>query len=519
MSEVSLYSDPYLKSFQDSQPKLFDEFFQVLVKSEFKNEIAYCLETPGWALAEIGIDGCRNPNLPQKILQNYLDEALSQNEVKSFWALFSSPNLSQEQIKSFYNHPDLNARGLALAHKHGDQKKLKDYFDQILNNENKKTIYVIGTVLSTCQMSDSLINLLIPHLSRPEYLSSGDKTIGGAVLKNRNLTPEQKVHLNLAGAKEDPVNANAEYWNVGGTHKYRLSSIALQPKLSGYLGYNTDQKLMSLSELNPKIPETFLSFGHPYSILLNANSKNITKYSVRDLRDLIEPLFMHRLFWRELCEQKDFALYRRNAYRTDDMFISHPILGREFEDADYEDATSIGGVFIFDYSIKWLNGYQDLSLDRAVSLLTNSETFENLSEIVEELDLEYTDLGSRLLALNEIDPNISEKYGFSVTDGYDEFIIEAGENLAEPDDYDVSVQFEAEFAETISWRGLSDERKEQIFEILQLGLDFPHSKIRSDCVHFLACMALHQDTPKALLILLSEIDEPLITEVLNHKIA
>jgi len=74
-----------------------------------------------------------------------------------------------------------------------------------------------------------------------------------------------------------------------------------------------------------------------------------------------------------------------------------------------------------------------------------------------------------------------------------------------------------EFHEVLSWKKLSDEKKRILFDFLALGLKEHHSKLRNDVIHFLACMALHKDTPSEILEKLKHINVPLIGEVLASR--
>ncbi len=511
MTHPLLYSDPYLNALGKEFPELFEELFQVLVKSEFAKEIAFCLEAPSWALREIGIEGCRHPNFPKESFQEIIERALTQERVENFWIIFASPNLNKEQIESFFDHTDSNVRGLALGHKYGNTEKLISYLTEIFKEPNKMNPAVIDSIVTKAPLTDNLFNFLFENI----HIEIHKSHLGVRLLRNADLTDAQRVQLSLAGVSEPELDGTENFWGSG--HRLHLSSISLLPTFSAYVGYDNNKKIQSLKGIPTKIVQSMLGYGHPYSLLIAGEDSSFSKVSLQSLEDLIKPLFFQRLFWRELCEQPDFSLYRRNAYRTDDMFISHPILGAEFEDADIESATGLGGVINFDDSILWLSGSSELPLSQAIFLLTNGESYEQLTEIVEERELEYTNLGASLVALTHVNNDLMSKYGFKLLDVADGILLDEAESYAESDDYEVDVEFNSYFQEMISWRLTSESNKHKIFELLTLGLHEPTSKLRNDCVHFMGCMALHQDTPQALLNKLSTIDEPLIQKVLGKQ--
>ena len=96
-------------------------------------------------------------------------------------------------------------------------------------------------------------------------------------------------------------------------------------------------------------------------------------------------------------------------------------------------------------------------------------------------------------------------------------MIEAAIEFAERDSFDVSAEINANFGEILSWNKLSESKKEIIFEFLKLGYQEKHSKLRSDSIHFLGCMALHDGTPDFILQKLAELGDPLVNEVLTSR--
>ena len=291
-----------------------------------------------------------------------------------------------------------------------------------------------------------------------------------------------------------------------------ISSIAFYQTLNASFGSYKSQKFKTISKLESEIESSFKEYGHHFSVLLPGDLDVQIEVNELGLRDLNSLDFLQRLFWTDLCQRDDFGIYRRNAYRTDDLFISHPILGHEFKETDAEDAWNLGGVIMFG-SQKWLIGEEELSAERAAHELGAYEY--SLMETIEEGNYDY--LGQTLIALTFDTPELSEQYGFEVTEVGEEWMIEAASEFADPDSFDVSADLNPLFDETLSYRKISDAKKSLLFDFLRVGYMSDDSKLRNDCIHFLGCMALSGATPDTILNQLNELDHPLIKDVLRSR--
>jgi hypothetical protein len=160
-----------------------------------------------------------------------------------------------------------------------------------------------------------------------------------------------------------------------------------------------------------------------------------------------------------------------------------------------------------------LRGDQELPVEQAVHELRAYE--ESLATIVEDGD--YENLGETLIALTYELPELTEKYGFEVTELGEEWMIAAAVEFAEPDSFDVYADLNPDFGEMLSYRKISDAKKLVLFNFLQLGYMADDSKLRNDCIHFLGCMALSGATPDTILKQLKELNHTLITEVLKSR--
>ena len=506
MPSYDLYSDPFLKRLALERPDLSSSFFEMIrtVVTLIKDPVAKCLETPSEILLLLGEDGFVNPHYPQREFEQYFNNPVQLIDKR--WAIFSSPLLTSEDIARFSESEDREIRGLALKSRHGDPKKLIKYVQEVLKNPVEETPNCFSSILRESVMSDELFELLSAHLDRKTVTYASDLTVGAALRRNTTLTDEQQTFLTLAGI-ELPSPAHRADYSVS---SYYLSSFAWIPL---FKDFNTGMLKLAagLGEVNHELISTLSDYGHPYSILVPGELSHDFVPTYDALHNLIEPKYVHRLFWTELCERPDFEIYRRNAYRTDDLFITHPILGRDFEDHDSETAGGLGGVFDFDKQ-PWLVGTEELNIEMACYVVTSNE--ETMLDTYHSFD----HFGARLCALTKLELINEEEYGFSLTSTAEKYVIDAGNGYAELDNLDVSASLNSEFDEMLSWRKTPDSKKNALFDLLIMGRNIPGgSKLKADSDHFLGCMALHESTPDFLLKKLSALNDPLIDEVIASR--
>ncbi len=498
-----LYSDPYLKALLEQEPKLAKEFLQAISTSEYvaEPEIVSCLEAPDWVVEKAGIEGFMNPNFPSKEFEKFLkDEDLVSRNI---WSTFEYPKLTQKHIDKLIKNKDENIRALALAHPLGDLVELVKHLQHIVSNQSHSS-YVFIYIAQKVVLNDEVFSYLF---SIADYEGSSMR-VGQALWLNPSLSDEQKAALVLADIKPKDQSAT-DYW---GEDVHFISSLAYFRSLRVNLGHYKGQKFESIPTMKESIGEFFTEQGHHLSLVLPQDSKAAIQPTIHGLHELISLKLFHRLFWTELCERDDFQIERRNAYRVDDVFISHPILGREFDLVDAEEALRVGGIFTFDNQ-NWLLGEEELPAEQAAHELGAYE--ESLVTIIE--DGNYDHIGQSLVALTFTIPDFANKFGFELTEGAEDWMIDAALEFAESDSFTVSAKLNPNFGETLSWSKLPDSKKEIVFEFLNVGFNHKDSKLRSDSIHFLGCMALHSDTPKSILEKLTKLKNPLIDEVLASR--
>lgn len=500
-----LYSDPYVKSLVENEPKLAAHFFEVLAHSEYVVEetLISCLETPGWVLERAGVVACKNPNFPIEAFERFLgdDEILTEK----FWSIFESPLLSESHIAKLMKHQDLNVQGLALAHAFGDPKRILEYMQSMISRDEPKC-YILRYLCQTAPLDDDLFNFL---LSVHDF-DVVTRTVGQALHENESLNSSQRAKLAKLGIAPKPDDLRS-FWGEGDHHF--LSSIPyFQLFKASFYFDSAMMRFKSIPKIDPKIERFFSRAGHHLSLLLSDDAITESEVGLDGLIELASLQLLNRLLWTELCQRDDFEINRRNAYRTDDLFISHSILGREFEETDSENATGLGGVFIYSNQ-DWLLGDSELSGDRAAHELGAYE--ESMTAIAENSDC--ANLGQSLIALTFTVPDLADKYGFELTDKAEDWMIDAAIEFADSDSFDVTAQINSEFGEMLSWSKLPNAKKEQIVEFLALGSEQPHSKLRNDAIHFLGCVALHEATPRPLLEKLAKLQDSLVDEVLVSR--
>jgi hypothetical protein len=507
-----LYSDPYLKALLEKEPKLAEEFLMGIANSEYvkEEEVISCVDVPGWVLEKVGVEACKNLNFPKEKFEEFLkDEELVSKE---YWRIFEYPPLSQGQINNLSKSKDVNVRGLALVHPLGDSSALLQYLKKMISEpaedyqDRNRSTYVIIYICQHVNLNDEIFS----YLYSVHDFEGISKTIGQALWVNPTLSDEQKAALVLSDIQPKDESAS-DYW--GDHHIHFISSVPFFRSLGNAFSDYKRKKLAAVPVVNKKVEEFFSKSGHHLSVVLPTNHEVEIEASIEGLAEVISLELLHRVFWTDLCEREDFDIYRRNAYRTDDLFISHPILGLEFEETQADEATKLGGVIYYSDQA-WISGEEELSVDRAAALLSSyGEPMVTLLE-----DGNYESIGQFLIALSyELPESFSKKYGFEVTDGGFNWMIDAALEIAEPDDWDVSADLNPMFGETLSWAKLPDSKKEKLFEFLNLGFNHKESKLRNDSIHFLGCMALHDGTPAVILEKLAKLGDPLIDEVLASR--
>ena len=502
-----LYSDPFLRALLDQEPKLAQVFLETIANSDFagQEEVVSCNDVPGWVLEKIGRFAYKNPNFPIDVFEYSLkDEAFVSENI---WSIINSPLVNQGHVNQLMQSDNNLVRELAFTHPLGDSSKLLEYLKEKLANGTFRS-YALKDLYEKALLTDEIFDVFI---NAPDHDGIVKK-----LWKNESLTLEQRALLVLAEIQPEVAEESLkDFWES--RKLFFISSIPYCQMFNSTFDHDgnayTFRPFATIPTIDQSIEAFFSKIGHPLSVVLPHSIESEIQVTISGLQELITLELLHRLFWTELCGRDDFGIYRRNAEETDDVFISHSILGREFQEAEAEHATRLGGVFGF-HDQKWLISEEELYAEEAAYELSSS-CDESLLQSLEWG--EYERLGQTLIALTFIQDDLPEKYGFELTEDAEDWMIEAAKEIADIGSFDVSAEINPNFGEILSWRDLPDTKKEKILEFLIYGFNYKDSKLRNDSIHFLGCMALHEDTPKSILEKLAKLDDPLVNEVLTSR--
>jgi len=214
------------------------------------------------------------------------------------------------------------------------------------------------------------------------------------------------------------------------------------------------------------------------------------------------------------------------------------------ESLDVDEFAYLGGALGFGDNHKgekreWVLPVEGFEIDRAMVVLagqaydfgtgTDAE-FTSMSEVFAHDGYEFVSgsFGPALVALAMTgDPEIQQKWGFAVNDASEAYVCDAFVELSDSGTHWTDAALNENFNEPFSWKLLSPNAKEQLFELLAFGLQeipdatfergwISDASISKDCQHFLACMALSPSTPDELLEKLEDLDDGLVTSLVNR---
>ena len=312
--------------------------------------------------------------------------------------------------------------------------------------------------LAASPISDEAASLVIQtqHVSLLKLLAN-----------NPNASDEIKVQLSLLGYKQDKAATASEVVSL----ESDPSSLIFPFSISGVSNPESLGGLSGREGVLPEVANYLYSIGHPYSIL-DTKSKGGNPVITEDaLLWMLRREYLHRIFWRELTELVDeFDIGYRYREHESLLFVRHSLLEQDFYDFDLEDL--------------------------------NLTTAEDL--------IDYPILAAALRGLPE---RPWTKVTKTVNPFYDE--LEEEDRFYDMDDIEVTINLE--FEENLTWKNLHREKQLQLFSLLKMGLLSSNQEIAGASEHFLACIALHPNTPEDILSELGELGNELIQEVLDSR--
>ena len=264
---------------------------------------------------------------------------------------------------------------------------------------------------------------------------------------------------------------------------------------------------------------------------------------------------LHRMFWTELIkdENANSSLTRVNgwnSYYSDNIMIDHEILSAEFWDVDIDDMAMVGGALCAGDNYwgerPWIKGIETFEIDKYDAVLAGyqgntgeGEQFASMSEILKFGGFAFKPgkFGPVLLALANNDiglefgkeaNDLSAQWGFSLNEHSDKYISEGLLEFSDGGQRDVDASLNEDFSESLSWAKLDFQSKSKLLEILVNGITFTNlnyerqnsaeqASLSKNAQHFLACMALCESTPEALITRLESLDDELVNGVLEFK--
>jgi hypothetical protein len=369
----------------------------------------------------------------------------------------------------------------------------------------------LAKVITTASLSDEIFNLL--------FQTNHDSVLT-LLAQNSSLTDEKKAQLALLGFKqaENRQNSQAGYFETD------ITSLIFPYVNSSDNGLCCNRG----SEIAlPIVAETLYAFGHPYSILDTSSALYSPEISENAFEWLLNREYLHRIFWRELSELvEDFDIYYRYGIENFALFVSHPILEKDFEDFEYEDLVegSIwGAIFEEPDGRNWVSIFKNPQMDLAVDEI-RGRSEESFFDRMEERQLwnngDY-DLYILVLAFltygNYGENGMEKKYGVQLTPQGESRIADSVVDSIQYDMLDIDVSINYEYPENLTWKNLQSEKQRQLFELLVIGLKSESEKLTGNAEHFLGCIALHPDTPSDILSELQTLNNPFINEVLETR--
>ena len=304
---------------------------------------------------------------------------------------------------------------------------------------------------------------------------------------------------------------------------------------------------MNLASIEEAIKTQSLEFPQELNRVIVGILDSVTDENRQDvLVALLRSEYLHRMFWTGLARDKSSECYIERYTGWAESWCDNIILTSEafadyydMESLDVDEIAYLGGALGFDDNNKgpereWVLPLEGFEIDRTMVVLAGQasdfstgtdKNFTTMTDVFAYGGYEFAPeaFGPALLALALTgDPDIQEKWGFAVNDTSEAYVCEQFVTLSDAGTHWTDAQLNESFSESLSWKLLSTDAKEQLFELLAFGLQIDpettfergwisDASISKDSQHFLACMALCSSTPDDLLEELEALDDDLVT--------
>ena len=504
-----MHTDPFLAALVESKPKFEQEIYEFFLEKNLDNSITDFANTPKWALTRLyekyqkANQGSymygsilRHPNFDLELV----DQLIKEGKHEYYSWIVHNPNVGAKRLIAISKGGDEIAAGWANYYLYKDTPEIEG---MLINELKKKKIedisFIANHIIRTCKLPESCVDQLMKkYLDKNIDKYSKEETVGKILARNPHLAPEQRAALHLMGYE---ILAEA------GAEPPYLASSSLFPTAHYKKSLSADKSLL----------KSLAAAGHPFSAIDEDYKEAKVEINELNLYQLVKAEFLHRALWTELVGVDGFQLTYRNGYRVMDLFISHATLGEEFANSDFDDGWSVGGVLAGYEDRNWIETDQTIDPDRAADLLVNfGESWDEIIYNYESLSELYAPALAHFAA-GDTYTEYTEKYGVKLTDAAEDVIVDTACENADQEEFDVDPYLNTVYKENLSWKKLSNSKKEQIVALLKCGMQSTNSDLRGDAQHLLGCIALHPATPKNILKELEAMGNPLITATLARR--
>jgi hypothetical protein len=493
-----LTTDPFIEVLVLNNSNIEREIYETLLRLANNEYLLNFFNTPTWALSQlykeannewVKSDVLKHPKCDRKLVS----EAIKSTSSTLLHGVVHNPTLTIDNLKELKSSNNESVSSWANYYLLKDSKEAEEFIISELRKLPAERNFILSHLIRNSKLTQSVISILIKNHIEDEVKATGEKSVGDLLKNNPHLNTEHRAELKLIG----------------------LTSQELSPEIEQFL----PSSFLFFSHLNNKyveanILEALLALGHPCGLPNPIGAIAQVLISELNLYQLIKSEFLHRMFWRDLQSVGVVELNFRNGYQVSDLFIKHKILSKEFDEGDFEEGWKYGGVLPGYVEREWiiLDPYLDPDLaprilDSLDSLVERAEYSESFSELYPSALAYFMD--------EECGQERRDRYGVMLSQSAYEIVEQTALEFAEFGDLDVSVSFNMNFNETLSWAKLSPTKQLQIYELLILGLVSKNKKLRLDAEHFLGCIALHPNTAPEIKGKLRSVGNNLIADILE----
>jgi hypothetical protein len=544
MFDKKLDTDPYLDRLLASDPELHNELLLEFLKWPQTNQALTLHEaTPVEILRRIlgGIKGVKpywataalsHPNCPPELIM----EKLKTGSDDELLALTRNRSLNDDQVRvlamSSYSPiltwvcrrpdcpPDILEESFSICLKQwevalermrerGDVDNSATIFDDDLlfgefddqNGFLEVDKDLLEAIAANSNTPDQVFKKMMTMDLRMEWFDNG--SLGKTLLLNPSVAAEDRAFLALQGFTNEVTRPNQVTSMV--EHHGLPSSMVFQ-----------------ISKFPKRFKEALNSVGHPLAVLDPDLDVSEHEYSFNEIvNEWIKHETIYRTLWPELSERGDIHFnYRRSSYDGDFFYFSHKDLNLEhdFSRGSYG-YNSMGYPFV---DRAWAVTAEHMSIEMSYENFSSRDMIDFFEGDDEDM---YDHVLASVISQNSYEGEVTTysssgetkrtvKAQYSLTKKGEKFVCDSADSYFS-EDADVEVNLFPEKALPDSWKALSGEKKDLITRIIIEGF---HQKVDTKyqyAEHFLACIALHPNTPDSIRQSMSGIESTIIQQALG----